>query len=94
MIPPLPRFLFSGCCSQSGHSGTVNKDSYAQKPLTDTIGLRNCLKKFVASLGLSKCRVLDSCCVTDCAPTANINSRLDALKKVTAQDSMHFLSMG
>jgi hypothetical protein len=94
VIPPLPRFLFSGCCSQPGHSGNVHKDGHAQKLLTDTIGLRNCLKKFVASLGLGNCRVLDSCCVTDCASTVNITVRLDALRTVTANDSVHFSSVG
>jgi hypothetical protein len=94
VIPPLPRFMFSGCCSQPGHSGNVQKDGHAQKLLTDTIGLRNCLKKFVASLGLGNCRVLDSCCVTDCATTANITVRLDALRTVTANDSVHFSSVG
>ncbi len=94
VIPPLPRFLFSGCCSQPGHSVNVHKDGHAQKLLTDIIGLRNCLKKFVASLGLGNCRVLDSCCVTDCASTANITVRLDALRTVTANDRVHFSSVG
>ncbi len=51
-------------------------------------------KRFVAGLGASKCRVLDTCCVTDCSPTANSVMRVDALKKVTASDSIHFLNMG
>jgi hypothetical protein len=81
-------------CSQPGHSGNMQKEGHAQKLLTDTIGLRNCLKKFVAGLGLGNCRVLDSCCVTDCATTANITVRIDALKTVTAHDSVHFLGVG
>jgi hypothetical protein len=94
VIPPLPRFLFAGCCSASGHSTNVNKDGHAQRLLTDIIGLRTCLKKFVAGLGLENCCVMDCCCVTDCAPTANITTRLDALRTVTANDSVHFSSLG
>ncbi len=75
-------------------SANVLKDGHAQRLLTDIIGLRNCLKKFVASLGLGNCRVLDCCCVTDCASTANITVRLDALRSVTANDSVHFSSVG
>jgi hypothetical protein len=92
VIPPLPRYLFSGCCKQSGHSLNVNNVGYAKQLLTDTIGLQNCLKKIVCSLGLANCRVMDSCCVTDCKAAADIDTRIDALKLVTAQDSVHFLN--
>ncbi len=54
-------------------------------------GLRNCLKKHVAGVVISNCRVLDTCCVTDCNPTANLKTRIDALRAVTAKDSIHFL---
>jgi hypothetical protein len=94
VIPPLPRFLFAGCCSALGHSTNVDSEGHAQKLLTDIIGLRTCLKKFVASLSLGNCRVMDSCCVTECVSTANITTRLDALKTVTATDSVHFTSVG
>ncbi len=83
----LPRTFFGRHCN-------VSTAGHAKKLLTDTISLRNSFKKYVAGLGLSYCRVLDSCCVTDCTSTANIDSRLEALKTVTAQDSVHFLSPG
>ncbi len=67
---------------------------YASNLLSEVIGLRNCLKKFMASLGIGNCRVLDTCCVTDCIPTANVDTRIEALKAVTAKDSVHFLSTG
>ncbi len=38
--------------------------------------------------------MLDSCRVTDCTFTANIDSRLVAFKTVTAHDSVHFLRLG
>jgi hypothetical protein len=78
VIPPLPHFLFAGCCSAPGHSTNVNNEGHAQKLLTDIIGLRTCLKKFVASLSLGNCRVMDSCCVTDCVSTANITTNLNS----------------
>jgi hypothetical protein len=94
VVPLLPRYLCAVCCKQVGHCPNVEKPEYVSHFLADFIRLRNCLKRFVAGLGASKCRVLDTCCVTDCSPTANSVMRVDALKKVTARDSIHFLNMG
>ncbi len=71
IVPPLPRYLFTGCCKQNGH-----------------------LKKFVVGLGIKRCLVMDSCWVADCPTTANTVSRLEALKKVCAQDGVHFTADG
>ncbi len=62
--------------------------------LSDTIGLWNLLKKFVVGLGIKRCLVMDSCCVADCPATANTATRLGALKKVCAQDGVHFAPDG
>jgi hypothetical protein len=94
VVPPLPRYLFGGCCTLAVHCPNVAKPDHASKLLGDIIGLRNCLKKHVAGLGIANCRVLDTCCVTDCIPTADTNTRLQALKTVTARDGIHFLGAG
>jgi hypothetical protein len=46
IVPPLPRYLFLGCCKQSGHSTNVSDPNHGSTLLSDTIGLRNHLKKF------------------------------------------------
>jgi hypothetical protein len=84
IIPPLPHYLFSGCCRQPDPSTNVEVPGHSTKLLSETICLRNSLKKFVCDLGLCRCHVLDSCCVTDCPATANTASRIEALKKVCA----------
>ncbi len=94
IIPPLPRYLFSGCCRQPDHSTNIVEPGYSTKLLSETIGLCNSLKKLVCGLGISRCHVLDSCCATDCPATANTASRLEALKRVCAQDGVHFSSIG
>jgi hypothetical protein len=94
IVPPLPRYLFTGCCKQPGHSTNVNEPGHSSALLTDTIGLRNHLKKFVVSLGIKRCLVLDSCCVADCTTTANTTSRLEALRMVCAPDGVHFNPCG
>jgi hypothetical protein len=94
IVPPLPRYLFSGCCKQPGHSTNVSEPGYNNTLLSDTIGLRNILKKFVVSLGIKRCLVMDSCCMADCPTTANTEARLHALKQVCAQDGVHFTQDG
>jgi hypothetical protein len=94
IMPPLPRYLFVGCCKQSGHSTNVNEPNHSSTLLSETIGLRNHLKKFVTTLGIKRCQVLDSCCMVNCPPTANTPTRLEALRKVCAPDGVHFTTAG
>jgi hypothetical protein len=93
IIPPLPRYLFSGCCRQADHSTNVMDPGHSTKLLTDTICLRNTLKKYVCELGI-RCCVLNSCCVSGCPTTANTATRIKALKPVWATDGVHFTPTG
>ncbi len=90
IIPPLPRGLFSRCCNDSSHCTNADNDSFAADLLTGFIGLRNNLIKLLVSSGLTNFKVLDSCCVTNCATTANLPERLEGLQKVTLGDGTHF----
>jgi hypothetical protein len=94
IVPPLPRYLFVGCCGQKEHCQNVSDPNHARKMLSDIIGLRSSLKKLVINSGLTNVRVLDTCCVTSCAGTANTESRLCALRDVMAPDGVHYLSDG
>ncbi len=53
IIPPLPRGLFSRCCSDSSHCINANDESYAMTLLTGFIGLRNDLIKYLVHAGLT-----------------------------------------
>jgi hypothetical protein len=94
IVPPLPRYMFGGCCKLAEHCANVMKPKHASKLLGEVIDLRNCLKKHVAGLGIGNCRVLDTCRVTDCIPTADLQTRVGALRAVTAKGSIHFLGTG
>ncbi len=94
VVPPLPRYIFSGCCPQKDHCTNVGKPNHEKLLLAEIVGLRNTLKRFVASLGTGRSRVLDCCCVADCKTTANIDTRLEALRRVTASDGVHYQSSG
>ncbi len=94
IVPPLPRYLFEGCCEQKDHCKNVSEPNHPRKLLSDIIGMRNSLKKQVIGCGINNVRVLDACCVTGCKNTANIEQRLSSLKAVMASDNVHFLSDG
>jgi hypothetical protein len=43
---------------------------------------------------LKNFKVLDTCCTTTCATTANTKTRLTELKMVTAKDGVHYVAAG
>jgi hypothetical protein len=44
--------------------------------------------------GLKNFKVLDTCCVTTCKATANLNDRVVEMRKVTSKDGVHFVAAG
>jgi hypothetical protein len=94
IIPPLPRCLFSRCCSDSSHCTNANDENFALELLTGFIGLRNDLIKHLVNAGLTNFKVMDSCCTTKCSPTANLPGRLEGLQEVTSRDGIHFSNEG
>jgi hypothetical protein len=94
IVPPLPRMVFSRCCNDKNHCSNANKEDYQECLLTGFIKQRNDLIRHWVHFGLKDFKVLDSCCVTSCSPTANIPERLECLRKVTRDDGIHFNTEG
>jgi hypothetical protein len=94
IVPPLPRYLFARCCNDAAHCTNSGKDDFSKNLLEGFMRLRNDLIKNLIQNGLTNFKVLDSCCVTDCLPTAVIPERLKGLQKVTARDGIHFSEEG
>ncbi len=94
LCPPSPDTYSQDAKKQKGHCTNVSEPNHPHEILSDVIGLRNLLKKILSGINLSNFRVLDSCCVTDCEITSNIERRLNSLKKVTSADSVHYLANG
>jgi hypothetical protein len=44
LIPPLPRYLFKGCCGQTDHSTNLSEEGYALQLLQETMTLGHCLR--------------------------------------------------
>jgi hypothetical protein len=94
IIPPQPRFLFKKCCNDTAHCTNYDEPDYSSKLLTGYINLRNTLICHLVASGLRNFKVLDSCCMTDCISTATTSERLDAMRKVTSQNGIHFTAEG
>jgi hypothetical protein len=54
ILPPLPRYLFRGCCPEYGHASNVLEDGYQDGMLEGLMRLRAILKKQIVSVGLDK----------------------------------------
>ncbi len=91
IIPPLLRCLFSRCCNDTSHCSNEKDKGFAEELLDGYVRLRNELIKQLVSHGLTKFKVMDSCCMTMCSKTAGIAERLTELRTVMANDGTHFL---
>jgi hypothetical protein len=94
VMPPMPRFLFVRCCSDTSHCTNANEQNYKETLLTDYIALRTVLIRQLVSLGCKNFKVLDTCCATGCPATSNTPTRIAELKNVTASDGVHFSKAG
>jgi hypothetical protein len=62
--------------------------------LTGFLQQRGELIKTLVTAGVTNFKVLDACCTTTCATTANTKTRLTDLKSVYAGDGVHFVAEG
>jgi hypothetical protein len=72
VIPPLPRYLFSRCCNDSGHCTNASDNDFSQSLLASFLQLRHSLIRQLVSRGLTNFKVLDTCCTTTCIGTATL----------------------
>jgi hypothetical protein len=94
VIPPLPRYLFSRCCSDKGHCTNVTEPEFPSEMLSGFIKQRNELIRLLVQSGLKDFKVMDTCCTTSCIQTANIQTRLAELTKVLSDDGVHYNVIG
>jgi hypothetical protein len=83
VIPPLPRYMFSPCCSAVNHCPNVRMPGHPEKLLSELSVLRNCLVKSIVSFHNTK--VADLCFTTTCASTSNAGTRITLLRGVCAK---------
>jgi lysophospholipase L1-like esterase len=94
IIPPLPRHIFSRCCSDTSHCTNADESDFPKKMLTGFTQQRTELIKTLVQHGLTNFKVLDVGCVTSGATTASLPEKLEELRKVCAGDGVHFSADG
>jgi hypothetical protein len=98
LIPPLPRYLFKGCCGQSDHSTNLGDEGYALQLLHDTLHFRPLLKTTLLELGLENFFVLDGVgALLGIPPGGNrgpATELLADLEKIMAADNVHYTELG
>jgi hypothetical protein len=62
IIPPLPRYLFARCCSNTEHCINMHEKDYQETLMSGFIQLRTNLIKQLVSHGLTNFKVMDACC--------------------------------
>ena len=89
-VPPIPRYLFGGCCNDLGHAGNTRSPDHAEKFICEHFRIRNCLKTNLKRV--PNTRVLDV--VGGISGSQNSGDQLAALKKVSAKDNVHLTDQG
>jgi len=97
VIPPLPRYLKSGCCPDPAHCTNRSGSGFAEDMLAGITRCRNQIKNTLLGWGLSRFWVLDSLAALAGTLEASRPSNRDmvpALQKQFTADSVHLTSSG
>jgi hypothetical protein len=98
IIPPLPRYVFDPCCSNTAHCTNMSDESYAEKSISGVTKLRGILKKECKDMGMKKYWILDSIgAILGTPPGTSAGSAAETitdLKPTMAHDGVHLTVVG
>jgi lysophospholipase L1-like esterase len=94
IIPPLPRYIFSRCCSDVSHCTNADEKDFPKTMLAGFTQQRTELIKSLVQHGLTNFKVMDVGCVTSGTTTASLSEKLEDLRKVCTGDGVHFSGDG
>ena len=93
IIPPIPRYMFGGCCADPMHAPNTSDTEDPKRTLSDHLRIRNTIKQSLVSKGEKRLRVLDF--VGIYAPDhLNMHNKTLALKTITHTDNVHLTQQG
>jgi len=91
-LPPLPRYLHSGCCEEEGHCEGVDLPTHASDLLGKCQGIRKSLKEYMVSK-YSGVWVPDT--IQQMLPECNnLGSVANGLRDLYARDNVHLTKQG
>jgi lysophospholipase L1-like esterase len=94
ILPPQPRYLFSGCCEDSTHCTNLKKEGHGESVLSATLKLRGVLKKRLEKCLSIQYRILDTCGAIVDAPDKSVSTKLAELPGLMAKDGVHWTKEG
>jgi len=90
--PPLPRYVFGGCCGDLGHGQNIRSQGHAEKMVTEFVRVRQNIKSVLVRSQVQNMRVLDSLGALTGKNT--VAEQVTELRKVTARDNVHLTADG
>jgi hypothetical protein len=98
LVPPLPRYLYTGCCANKKHCTNLSEAEYELNQLHATMHFRPLMKELFLTMGIENFFVLDgigSLLGVDAGNNrGTISENLLELKKYCAADGVHFTELG
>jgi hypothetical protein len=98
IIPPLPRHLYTSCCSNKKHCTNLNNDDYELSLLQATTHFRPILKESLLKQGLDRFFVLDGVgALLGVPPGGNRGAPVEILRELSsycAADGVHYTETG
>jgi len=89
LIPPLPRFVFGGCCRDPSHANGSGSGDSPKKMITSLARIRKLAKTEIQKMGLGNYWLAD--------PLSALSGSADPLaelKNLSAKDNVHFTAPG
>ena len=92
-IPPIPRFVFGSCCTNTTHGSNTKSDTHKAHNINEHIRQRHTIIKSLNSTGITNHKVINIMhCLREGPDTEE--KRLICLKKVTHRDNVHLSTEG
>jgi hypothetical protein len=94
IMPPLPRYVFTVCCRESGHSTNVGNGGFSSKILDECLHFRKVLKTSLVSMEkLGRFWLTDSLACLGSIP-ATMQEKLDSLRPCLGGNGVHLTEQG
>ena len=94
LIPPMPRYLFNGCCENPLHCVNVKESTHAESLLSATFRLRTLLKRKMAGTVPGSAWVMESCSVLLDSGELTVTEKIGKLRAVSGIDGVHLKPEG
>ncbi len=94
VVPPVPRYVFGGCCEKPGHATNVRSEGYAEKVVSEVQGVRKELKEGLLKRGIDKTWVSGCLDFLDKETKEDQKSRVDSMRQLFQKDNVHLTVKG